>query len=115
MQSQKFEGHSADMRKPTNWLASEDLMDKGDVKVTIEGVYKHVDAMFDNGRKETVFSLKFVGAKKELVLNATNRKTLVKKFGTPDVTKWAGKEIALYVEKGVKFQGKETTGIRIRP
>jgi len=118
MKSDPFHGRSAEMRKPTNWLASEDLLDLGPVPVVIEGVFKHVDAEFDGGRKETVYALKFKDKQKQLVLNATNRKTLVDMFGTTKVDQWIGKTITLVVVDNVRKpggkRGETTTGIRIQ-
>jgi len=116
MKTEPFTGRSAEMRKPTTWLASEDLMDTGKelIEVEIAGVFRHKDAEFDNGRKETVYALSFTGKDKQLVLNATNRKTLVNMFGTTEVKKWIGKKIKLYVKEGVRMMGKTTRGIRIK-
>ena len=119
MDSKPLDGRSAEMRKPTPWLSSEDLMDIGhDVEVEIEGVFKHVDAASDDGRKETVFALKFAGKEKQFVLNVTNRKRLIDLFGTTKVPEWKGKKIKLYVEHGIRKpggkRGETTTGIRVR-
>jgi hypothetical protein len=108
-----FEGRSSEM-KDSPWLASEDLMDVGDVKVKVVCCHRYKDVEFDKGRTESkVYTLEFEGKKKELVLNNTNRKTMVAKFGT-DVREWAGKEVVLYVDKRVRFAGKTVCGIRIK-
>lgn len=113
MQSQVYEGKSSAMRVNTCWLASEDIIDAGDVKVTIEAVFKNLNAEFDQGRKEKVcFSLKFKGADKQMIVNNTNRKILVAMFGT-DTKKWRGQQITLYVTE-VKAFGGMRPGIRIR-
>ena len=114
MKQKPFEGTSSAMRADTPWLASEDLMDTGDVVVEIGGVFHNEDAEFEDGRKEDVFSLSFKGKKKQLVLNATNRKTLVKMFGSK-VVKWIGRAITLYVKPDVKAFGETRPGLRIRP
>jgi hypothetical protein len=119
MESEQFDGRSAEMRKATPWLSSEDIRDIGhDVEVVIEAVYKHKNAVFDDGRKEDVFALKFQGKQKQLVLNATNRKRLIEIFGTTNVKQWAGKSILLYVEYGIRKpgggKGDTTCGIRVR-
>ncbi len=109
-----FEGHASEMKKNTTWLSSEDLLERGDVKVTIEGVFCDNDVEFDQGRKEpVVYSVKFKGKTKRLVLNATNRRNLVGKFGA-NVSKWKDQEIVLYVDPNVRMMGKVVMGIRIR-
>jgi hypothetical protein len=118
MKSEPFTGRSGEMREGTPWLASEDILDCGDVAVEIEAVFHHKGAVFDEGRQEDVFALKFKGKQKQLVLNATNRKRLVKLFGTSKTTEWVGKTIILYVDHNVRkpggSRGEKTCGIRIR-
>lgn len=109
-----FEGRSSEMKKETPWLSSEDITGLGDFKVTIEAVYRHENVQFDEGRKEQfVYSLAFKKAKKQLVLNSTNRKTLVAKFGV-NVKDWKDKEVVLYVDHNVRMMGKVVSGIRIK-
>jgi hypothetical protein len=111
--SEPFEGRSADMKKDSPWLASEDLLGL-EVEVQIEKVFRHQDVEFDQGRKEKViYSIAFVGKKKQLVLNSTNRKTLVGKFGA-NVKDWTGKKVVLFVDPNVKMMGKTVNGIRIK-
>lgn len=110
----EFEGHSSEMKTKSTWLAVEDLTDRGDVAVVIEGVFKDENVEFDQGRKEpVVFSISFVGGKKRLVLNATNRKTLVSLYGA-NVCEWKGQRVTLYVDPNVTMMGKVTGGVRIK-
>jgi len=114
MRSEEFTGAAPEMKKPTLWLSSEDLYGLGDVKVTIARVHRHHDVEFDAGRKEKiVHALEFVGKEKQLVINATNRKMLMFRFGR-EVTQWVGKQIVLYVDDNVRLAGKKVCGIRIR-
>jgi hypothetical protein len=102
------------MKKDSPWLASEDILGLGDVKVTIENVFRHVDVEFEAGRKEkTVYSIKFKGSPKQLVVNSTNRKALVAKFGV-NVKDWVGKQVLLYVDPTVRLMGKIVNGVRIK-
>jgi hypothetical protein len=118
METEQFTGASSVMKGDTPWLASEDIIDAGDVIVEIEGIYLHRDAVFDDGRKEDVYALGFVGKKKHLILNATNRQRIVKLTGTGKTASWIGQVIALYVEYGIRkpggVKGETTCGIRIR-
>ena len=114
VESEEFTGRSAEMKKNTPWLSSEDLIGLADVKVEIEAVYRHKDVEFDAGRKEAeVYSVKFKGKSKQLVLNSTNRKTLVSKFGV-NVKDWAGKSVVLFVDPNVRMMGKTVSGVRIK-
>ena len=108
-----FEGRTGEM-KDSPWLASEDLLDLDECKLTIDACLRHRNVEFEQGRKEErVYTLQFKEHPKQLVLNSVNRKTLVAKFG-PNVKLWAGKEILLYVDKNVKFRGRIVYGIRIK-
>lgn len=111
MQSEQFDGRSADMKKPTNWLASEDILGLPPVKVVVEGCFRHKDAEFEGGRKETVFAIKFKDKTKQLLLNSTNRQRMVSMFGA-NVGAWAGQTIELTVVD-CKMMGKPVKGIRI--
>lgn len=114
MKTEEFTGRSSEMKEGALWLSVEDLLELGDIPVTIEGIFKHTDAVFDDGRKATVFSIKFSGSDKHLILNPTNRQYLVRKFGTINVQNWVGQQVFLYINPDVKFQGKITGGIRIK-
>jgi hypothetical protein len=109
-----FEGRTSAMRT-SPWLASEDLDGLGEVPVTIESVFQHKDAIMQDGRKQPkLFAVKFEGKDRQLVLNATNRKTLAAAFGS-DCRAWKGKKILLYVKDGVRNPaGGTTKGIRIK-
>jgi len=112
--SEVFEGHSSEMKGNSPWLASEDLLGRGDVAVTIKACHRHRDVEFEAGRKvPTVYSLEFEGKQKQLVLNAVNRKTLVRKHGA-NVKDWVGKDIVLYIDQNVKLMGKTVNGVRIK-
>lgn len=113
MQSKEFEGRSAEMKKPTPWLASEDILGVAPVKVTVEKCFLHRGAEFDGGRKEDVYALKFNGKEKQLVMNSTNRRMMVSLFG-PNVVDWEGKQVELIVVD-CKMMGKDVQGIRIQP
>jgi hypothetical protein len=113
MKTLEFEGHSSKMKGDALWLSSEDILGKGDVNVQIAKCNFQQDAVFDGGRKEDCYTLAFTKATKELVLNATNRKTLVKHFGV-NVKDWKEKWITLYVDQNVQMKGQTVNGIRIR-
>ena len=113
-ESTPFTGRTSAMRV-SPWLASEDIDGLGEVAVIIEAVFCHKDAVMQDGRKQPkLYAVKFQGKERQLVLNATNRKTLASKFGS-DVKAWTGKEVIIYVKDGVRNPaGGTTKGIRIK-
>jgi hypothetical protein len=79
------------------WLTAEELTKGKDQKVVVEKVLFYDEIEFEMGRKEkNKLALKFRGKDKELVLNATNRKVMVRMHGNV-TTNWKGKEVALFV------------------
>jgi len=106
------------MKKPSPWLASEDILGKGDIAAVIGKVYYNTDVPMEGGRREKeLYSVSFVGETKELILNAGNKKLLMAAYG-PLAKGWRGKPVVLYVQGGVRKPGTTTgetcNGIRIR-
>lgn len=98
------------------WIASEDLeaRDPATATVTIAKVLRYAEVEFEAGRKkENLYSLAFSETKRQLVINQTNRKTLVELFGQ-DTRNWIGNKVVLYVQDGIKVGGERKKGIRIR-
>jgi len=114
MSAVEFHGSAGQMRD-SEWLAAEDIRGHGDVVVKIEGVFVSRDVEFEHGRKKPiVYSLKFVGKDRRLVVNAARRKVLTKARGT-NVDKWVGCTVTLFVDESVKMRGEVVGGIRFRP
>lgn len=110
-----FEGRSAEMKKDSPWLASEDIEGFGDVEVEIEGVFRNNNVKTEGGKVENnVYTIKFVGKKKEMWLNNINRQRIRNMYGV-NVKDWKGKKIKLYVDDKVRaIGGGYTKGIRVR-
>jgi hypothetical protein len=123
METTPYKGKVSGM-KTSPWLASEDLEGlgkvggsiRGSVNVNISGVFRNENVTLDAGRVEKcLFSVAFHGVEKQMILNATNRKTLTKAFGA-DTKKWIGGEIELIAQDGIQKPGAKkgilTTGLR---
>jgi hypothetical protein len=118
MKSEPFTGTVSAMKTNSVWLASEDLLGLPEAKVTINRVTRNENVEMDGGRKEPVlFSIGFEGKQREMILNATNRKTLSGAFGA-STKNWIGKQVILYVQDGIRKpggkRGETCTGLRIR-
>lgn len=123
METKPYTGKVSGM-KTSPWLASEDLEGlgkvagniRGSARVKISGVFRNENVTLDAGRIEKLlFSVSFDGIPKQMILNATNRKTLTKAFGA-DTKKWIGGEIELVAQDGIQKPGSKkgvmTTGLR---
>ena len=114
MSAQEFSGKVSQMKASAKWLASEDFIDLGEVEFEIAGVYQNAGETMQDGKKKDFFSIAFTKTPKQLVLNATNRKTLSAAFGA-QVKNWIGKKVRIYAQDGVKaIGGGTTTGLRIK-
>ena len=115
MKTEPYTGKVSGM-KTSPWLASEDLLGVGTVTMEIESINRNEDIDMEGGRKEALlFSIKFKGVPKQMILNATNRRMLSAAFGA-DTKAWIGKSVELYVQDGIRKPGKgggTTTGLRI--
>ncbi len=114
MSAQEFNGKVSQMKASAKWLASEDFIDLGEVEFEIAAVYQNAGEVMQDGKKKDFFSVAFTKTPKQLVLNATNRKTLSGAFGA-QVKNWTGKKVRVYAQDGVKaIGGGTTTGLRIK-
>lgn len=82
-------------------------------KMIIQKVVVEMVFIPNANRKEKKIVLWFQGKDKALIMCKTNIKVLMAKYGE-NAANWAGKEITLYVDENVKFQGKKVNGVRIR-
>jgi len=98
-----------------NYMGAYDLQPDQEVKVKIESVKQEMVKFFDGKKVEESDCLvaRYVGAKKPMILNKTNCKIITRKFGTPYVEEWIGKEIIIYAAK-VKAFGEVTDALRIK-
>lgn len=81
---------------PNDYLGAHEFMGK-DVTKTIKSVALE-DLRVQGGKKERRPVLTFSDAKKKLVLNKTNAKSVAKLYGA-DTKDWVGKPIAMYPTK----------------
>lgn len=114
-QGTPYKGPSGIAREST-WLTNEDIPHDKDTAVQIEAVVRRDNLTMEGGRaKKVALSLRFVGRSRELLLNATNRKTLAALFNSTDTGSWFGKWVALFVEQDVRRpDGTRGPAVRIR-
>lgn len=111
---EEYRGPSG-IARDSNWLSSEDLPLGRDVPAQIESVIFHKHLTMQGGRPlNNKIALRFQGKARELLLNATNRKTLVALFGAT-CADWFGKRVLLFIEEGVRRpDGTHGPAVRIR-
>jgi len=64
--------------------------------------------------KEPAIVLYFKEEDRGLILNKTALRFMVALTGSEDTDEWVGKQVVLYNEPNVYYQGKRTGGLRLR-
>lgn len=84
-----------------------------DLTVVIES-YSYDNLAQQGQPEDMMYCLHFQGDVKPFVLNKTNGELIAMTLGSKDLDHWIGKQITLYVDPTVPFQGKIVGGIRVR-
>ncbi len=92
---------------PSKYLKASDLQGN-EHEVTIDGVI--TEPMNDGAVKAVVY---FVGKKKGLVLNVTNKESIKLAYGIDFENDWPGKELVLF-EAMASMNGRPVPAIRVR-
>ena len=95
----------------SKYLRKEDI--QGEVIVTVQKIGRGNVAL-DDQPEEMKWMCKFQEFPKPMVLNSTNIQLMEKTFGSDDTDNWIGKEIIIYVDDNVSFQGKLVGGLRVK-
>jgi hypothetical protein len=80
--------------------------------VTIRG-FSQQNAGRDDA-PEMKWTMSFIELNKPMVMNSTNLQLAAQALGSDDTDNWIGKQVVLYNDPSVQFQGKLIGGIRIR-
>ena len=95
------------------YLGSYSLDGKKEIVVTISKLAQE-QVTGQQGRKEDCFVVYFKEFDKGMILNRTNARAIEKVAGSGLIEDWKGKQVTLYVEKGVKAFGDVVDALRIR-
>lgn len=114
MDDERGKAHSGHWKALTDnrYIGAWDL--EKDVTVTIERVEQGELEDGRSGKKTKKPLVYFKGAKRPLVLNATNAKTIVSITGSAKCCDWVGQPITLYAST-TQVGGESKDCVRIRP
>lgn len=111
------------MEKLTHWkkltdpryIGSHDFQPEQELKVEIESIKDELVELFNGSKTETKNCIlaRFKGAKKPMIMNATNCKIIAKNFGSNYTEHWIGKTITLYVAK-IRAFGETVDAVRVK-
>lgn len=98
--------------KESRFLKKDDVMRP--ILVTIKGVTQENLAL-QGQPPEFKWILHFMEPNsKPMVLNSTNGQIIAQILGSDETDHWTGKQIVLYNDPSISFQGRLTGGIRVR-
>jgi hypothetical protein len=97
----------------SKYVGAWDLLGK-DLNVTIERVQAG-EVVGEGGRKDRAPLVWFKGAKKAMVMNRTNMKTIASIAGSFKAKDWIGKRITLYATTCKGARGGQVDCVRVRP
>lgn len=98
--------------KESSYLRKEDCDPA--VLVTIKGDLTQENVALEGKAPDMKWALHFHEVDKPLILNSTNGQLIAMAIGSENSEDWDGKQIVLYNDPNVSFQGKLVGGIRVR-
>jgi hypothetical protein len=90
-------------------FSAKDWDEPGDLRLQIS----HVDYGVSISLDKTADVVHFVNDGRQLVLSPTTARAIAKLHGK-EMDMWGGKQITLYLDPDVEFNGKKTGGVRVR-
>ena len=114
-------GERLGMNRDSEYLGAEDIDPGTEPVVTISAIYNGTVTLQRGKENKDIITFKEervpgIRNVRPLIVNATNRKTLRKLFGSVGVEALVGQAISLYIDHNVRdpSSGERTDGIRIR-
>jgi hypothetical protein len=95
----------------SKFLKKEDV--ENDVTATIVAIAQ-ADVSLPGAPPEMKWAAHFKQLAKPAILNSTNLQLLARILGSDNSDDWIGRDVILYNDPNVSFQGKLTGGIRVR-
>ena len=83
-----------------------------EMQLTIKAIQVDIIPIAGTAQTQKKPVLVFDKAEKVLILNTTNKKTLVRKFGA--LKNWVGQSVTLFADPNIKFGKKQTGGLVVR-
>src|SRR6266446_3361481 len=98
--------------KESNYLTKHDV--EPPKLVTIKGDLKQENLAMEGKPEDLKWVIRFHETDKPMVLNSTNGQLIAMAVGSENSEDWNGKQVVLYNDPNVSFQGKLVGGIRVR-
>lgn len=98
-----------------NYIGEADFQEGEEKVLTIDRINAAETVVTAEGKsKKAVVHWKEPG-NKPMILNVARSKNIEKVAGTPDIERWPGVQVQLYIEHGIKAFGEVVSAVRVRP
>lgn len=98
-----------------NYIGEADFQEGEEKALTIDRINTAETVVTAEGKsKKAVVHWREPG-NKPMILNVARSKSIEKVAGTPDIERWPGVQVQLYIEHGIKAFGEVVSAVRVRP
>ncbi len=98
-----------------NYIGEADFDENEEKVLTIARVNASETVVTAEGKSQKAVIHWAEPGNKPMILNVARSKNIAKVAGTPDVERWPGVAVQLYIEHGIKAFGEVVSAVRVRP
>lgn len=98
-----------------NYIGEADFEENEEKVLTIARVNASETVTTAEGKSQKAVVHWRESGNKPMILNVARSKNIAKVAGTPDVERWPGTAVQLYIEHGIKAFGEVVSAVRVRP
>lgn len=98
-----------------NYIGEADFEENEEKVLTIARVNASETVVTAEGKSQKAVIHWVEQGNKPMILNVARSKNIAKVAGTPDVERWPGVAVQLYIEHGIKAFGEVVSAVRVRP
>lgn len=98
-----------------NYIGEADFLENEEKVLTISSVNASETVVTAEGKSQKAVVHWREPGNKPMILNVARAKNITKVAGTPDVERWPGVAVQLYIEHGIKAFGEVVSAVRVRP
>lgn len=98
-----------------NYIGEADFEENEEKVLTIARVNASETVVTAEGKSQKAVIHWVEQGNKPMILNVARSKNIAKVAGTPDVERWPGLAVQLYIEHGIKAFGEVVSAVRVRP
>lgn len=98
-----------------NYIGEADFQEGEEKILTIGRINAHETVVTNEGKSQKAVVHWQESSNKPMILNVARAKNIAKVAGTPDVDRWPGTAVQLYIEHGIKAFGETVSAVRVRP